>query len=65
MLRALETAKDLEIFAVALTGAREGPCTSAADLWVPVPSTETPRIQESHLLIVHLLCDHIERRFAR
>jgi len=64
VLLALETAKQMGIYSVALTGANEGPCATAADLWVPIPSTETPRIQESHLLTIHLLCDHLEQQFS-
>ena len=60
--RALTKAQSMGLVTVALTGSREGQCVEAADLWVPVPSEETPRIQESHLLIMHLLCEALERR---
>ncbi|MFQ5504697.1 MAG: SIS domain-containing protein [Planctomycetota bacterium] len=64
VLRAIQTAKELGATAVALTGSRQGRCAEQADLWVPVPSEETPRIQESHLLVVHLLCAYLEDRFS-
>jgi D-sedoheptulose 7-phosphate isomerase len=60
VLAAIARAKQLGIASVALTGATEGTCATAADLWVPVPSTSTPRVQECHLLIVHLLCGYLE-----
>jgi D-sedoheptulose 7-phosphate isomerase len=60
VLAALERARSLGIRTVALTGQAEGPCAKAADLWLPVPSRSTPRIQECHLLIVHLLCGYLE-----
>ena len=64
VLRALEAAKELGIIAVALTGEVPGPCGEAADHCVPVPSHETPRIQESHLLILHMLCEHVEQQLG-
>lgn len=60
VLAAIERAGQLGIASVALTGQDEGPCARAADLWVPAPSKSTPRVQEVHLLIVHLLCAHLE-----
>lgn len=62
VLKAIEAAKRLEIESVAWTGSRRAACAEMADLWIPVPSTSTPRIQECHLLIVHLLCAHLEDR---
>lgn len=60
VVRALERARARGLRTAALTGRARGPCAEAAELWVPVPSSETPRIQEAHLLIVHLLCAHLE-----
>ena len=62
--KAIEVAKGMGLYSVALTGRKQGACGELADLWVPVPSIETPRIQESHLLIMHLLCAHLERVMA-
>lgn len=61
VLRALETARKLGVATAALTGQRGGPIAELADHCVRVPSTETPRIQESHLLCVHLLCAAVEQ----
>lgn len=60
VLAAIERAKGLGVASVALTGEKEGACAQAADLWVPVPSPSTPRIQECHLLLIHMLCAHLE-----
>jgi len=65
VLRAIERAKKLDITSVAWTGEREGTCAQAADLWMPVPSNSTPRVQECHLLLVHLLCAHLEATCPR
>jgi D-sedoheptulose 7-phosphate isomerase len=49
------------IFTVALTGRDGGEMAKMADIALVVPSNSTPRIQESHILIGHILCDIIEK----
>ncbi len=61
VVRALETAKAMGIRRAALVGSRAGPVVDLAELSVRVPSESTPRIQEGHLLVIHLLCEWIER----
>ena len=61
VLAALRRAKELGIGTIAWTGESRGGCGEVADVWVPAPSTSTPRIQECHLLFVHLLCAELER----
>ena len=58
---ALQTAKDLGIATAALTGERRGPVTELAGVCVQVPSANTARIQESHLLVVHMVCAAAEQ----
>ena len=62
VLRAVEAAKKLGIKVGALVGEKGGPIAELADAAVRVPSTATPRIQESHLLCVHILCGAVEER---
>jgi len=59
--RALEVAERMGLRRCLLTGSREGSCDAHAELCVRVPSDSTPRIQEGHLLLMHLLCEHLER----
>ena len=59
--RAMELARSLGLTTGALASAREGPVVELADVAVRVPSENTARIQESHLLCVHLLCAAVER----
>jgi len=59
VLRALEVARARGLFSVLLTGASGGE-SRAADLVLAVPSAETPRIQEIHLMLGHFLCEAIE-----
>lgn len=57
---ALETARSLGVFTVAFTGEGGGKIAEIADLALCVPSQDTARIQESHILCGHLLCDWVE-----
>lgn len=60
ILEALAVCKEKGIFAIGLTGASGGAMLEACDICIRVPSSETPRIQESHILIGHVLCCLVE-----
>jgi D-sedoheptulose 7-phosphate isomerase len=60
VLRACIAAQAVGTTAVALTGQGGGRLADAADILIAVPDTDTPRIQEVHLTVVHVLCDMIE-----
>lgn len=62
IVRGLTRARERGAFAVALTGAGGGRCAGACDLLLAVPSTSTPRIQESHITLGHILCGLVEAR---
>jgi D-sedoheptulose 7-phosphate isomerase len=49
---------------IAMTGARPGPAGEVADVVVSVPSGQTPRVQEGHLLAFHIVCEWVEARLA-
>ena len=57
---AFRKAKDLGVTTVALTGATGGEMKPMADYLLNVPSTDTPRIQESHIMIGHIICEIVE-----
>jgi D-sedoheptulose 7-phosphate isomerase len=57
---ALETAKSLGAFTVAFTGESGGKLLKVADVTLLMPSSDTARIQEGHILCGHMLCDWIE-----
>ena len=61
IIKAFESAKKKNIFTVALTGRDGGKMAQMADIALVVPSHSTPRIQESHILIGHIICDIIEK----
>jgi D-sedoheptulose 7-phosphate isomerase len=58
--RVLETAADKGVLSVLLTGARHDGLPPQADIILAVPSRETPRIQEMHLVLGHFLCEVVE-----
>jgi D-sedoheptulose 7-phosphate isomerase len=60
ILRALEVAAARGMLTVLLTGARHPELPQAAELVLAVPSRETPRIQEIHLVLGHFLCEMVE-----
>ncbi len=60
VVEALKAAKEMEISTVGLTGAAGGVMADLCDYCIKVPSKDTPRIQESHITIGHVLCAIIE-----
>jgi D-sedoheptulose 7-phosphate isomerase len=60
VLRALEAAKSKSIYTAALTGRSGGLVKNVADCAICIPSDETPRIQECHVLTGHLICEIVE-----
>lgn len=61
VIEAVMTARRLGLFTVGLTGASGGRLRDLVDILIAVPSDETPRIQECHILIGHALCDAVEQ----
>ena len=61
----LEKAKQLGLKTIALTGSGGGKVSKIADLSLIVPSSNTPRIQESHICIYHSMCELVENYFSR
>ena len=57
---ALKKAKELGLKTIALTGGNGGEMAKIADLSVIVPSSATPRIQEVHITIGHIVCELVE-----
>ena len=60
VLRALEAAKSKSIYTVALAGKTGGKMKQLADCTICIPSDDTPRIQECHILTGHLICEIAE-----
>lgn len=64
VLRACRAARAGGARVVALTGAGGGRIAAESDVLVAVPDAETPRVQEIHLIVIHLLCGMVEDALA-
>ena len=62
VVNAFKTARKLEMKTVGLTGENGGRMKELSDILLDVPSKDTPRIQESHILIGHIICELIETK---
>ncbi len=62
ILKAIEAARKQGMKVVGFTGATGGKMEDLCDVLLNVPSTDTPRIQESHIMIGHILCEWVEER---
>ena len=60
ILYAYDVCKELGISIISMTGETGGKMKEASDLLLNVPSTDTPRIQESHIMIGHIICELVE-----
>jgi D-sedoheptulose 7-phosphate isomerase len=63
VLLAMQQAKQMGMATALLCGEKRGACAEFADVAVHVPSSNTARIQESHLVCVHVLCAAVEDAF--
>lgn len=64
VLRGVLKAKEMGLFTIAFTGGSGGTLKSLADLAFVVPSKKTSRIQESHILVGHILCECVDELLA-
>ena len=58
--KGLEAARAAGLRTIAMTGEDPGPVGAAAELTIAIPSTETPRIQEGHMVAAHTICEWVE-----
>lgn len=62
ILKAFEVAKEKEIVTIGFTGASGGTMKEVSDYLFNVPSNDTPRIQESHIMLGHIICQLVEEK---
>ena len=60
VVKALNKANEIGLKTIGLTGSHGGDMNSICDIMIKVPSDDTPRIQEAHILIGHIICQIIE-----
>jgi D-sedoheptulose 7-phosphate isomerase len=61
VVKAVKTARDMDLKTVGLTGGDGGDLAKIAEYALVVNSTSTPRIQETHILIGHVICEMVDR----
>ena len=64
VVKALKKAKEMGAKIVGLTGGTGGEIKNIADLSIVVPSANTPRIQEAHGIVIHIVCELLEKELA-
>ena len=60
VLNAIKTAKSKKIKTIILTGKKQGKMKGMGEVLISIPSDDTQRIQECHLLVEHILCELTE-----
>ena len=65
IINAIEQAKKIGMITVVLTGETGGKMKNICDYLVNVPSNDTPRIQESHIMVGHIICQLVEEELFK
>ena len=60
IIEAVHYAKNNDLVVISLTGQTGGLLADISDILINVPSTDTPRIQEVHIMIGHIICEQVE-----
>lgn len=63
IVKAFETARSKGLVTIAFTGLTGGLLKAHSDFLINVPSTDTPRIQEAHMLLGHIICQLVEAAY--
>lgn len=63
IVKAFEVAKEKGMHTIGFTGSTGGKMKDLSDFLLNVPSNDTPRIQESHILIGHIICQLVEEQY--
>lgn len=61
--KALQTAKEIGMITVGFTGEGGGKMKEYSDYLLDIPSKDTPRIQEAHIMIGHIICQLVEEQY--
>ena len=63
VIKAIDSAKDMGIKVITLTGKDGGVMKDKGDVNIVIPSSDTPRIQEMHIMVGHMICALIDEEF--
>ncbi len=61
VVKAFEAANEIELITVGFTGEDGGELRELSDFLINIPSNDTPRIQEAHIIIGHIICEIVEK----
>jgi len=62
ILKAMQTSRELGMINIGFTGATGGKMKDLSDVLLNIPSKDTPRIQESHITVGHIICELVEAK---
>ncbi len=65
IVKAFEAARQKQVITVGFTGETGGKMKPLSDYLFNIPSTDTPRIQESHILLGHIVCELVEKEYFK
>jgi D-sedoheptulose 7-phosphate isomerase len=65
IVKAFEAARQKQVITVGFTGEGGGKMKPLSDFLFNIPSSDTPRIQESHILLGHIICELVEKDFFK
>ncbi|HEX5652908.1 MAG TPA: SIS domain-containing protein, partial [Chitinophagaceae bacterium] len=63
IVKAFETAKEKKMITIGFTGMTGGQLKALCDYLINIPSTDTPRIQECHIMVGHIVCQLVEQKY--
>jgi D-sedoheptulose 7-phosphate isomerase len=65
IVKAFEAARQMKVITVGFTGETGGKMKTLSDYLFNIPSADTPRIQESHILLGHIVCELVEKEYFK
>jgi D-sedoheptulose 7-phosphate isomerase len=65
IVKAFETAREQGITTIGMTGEGGGKLKGLSDHLIAIPSRNTPRIQEAHMLLGHIICELVEEQYFK
>jgi D-sedoheptulose 7-phosphate isomerase len=65
IIKAFEAARQKKVITIGFTGETGGKLRTLSDFLFNIPSTDTPRIQEAHILLGHIVCELVESEFFK
>jgi len=65
IIEGIKTSKNKNAKIILLTGKNNNKLKHLTDITIRIPSNETPRIQESHRIIIHIICEFVEKHFLK